>query len=270
MANKKFYWLKLKDDFFRDKRIKKLRRIAGGDTYTIIYLKLQLLSLRHNGTLIYEGVEDTLEEELALEIDEDEDNVKIALAFLFNNGLIEETDPNHFIMTETIKCIGSESASAERVRRHREKKQLALQCNTQVTNSNIEIEKEKELELKKEIKEENKKKIAKDPIIYFQNETLNTLFNEFLELRKKLKAVNSDRAIKMLINELNKYEDSTKKQMLENSILNSWKSVYPPKDIKETPVKNAAPVIEYKEPNMKYTLQDLEEFEKEQGGLFNE
>ena len=41
MANKKFFWLKLKEDFFRDKRIKKLRKIAGGDTYTIIYLKLQ-------------------------------------------------------------------------------------------------------------------------------------------------------------------------------------------------------------------------------------
>lgn len=154
---KKFFWLKLKEDFFRDKRIKKLRRIAGGDTYTIIYLKLQLLSLKHNGTLIYEGVEETLEEELALEIDEDEDNVKIALAYLFNNGLIEETDPNHFVMTETIKCIGSESASAERVRKHRElkkEKQLALQCNTPVTTSNIEIELEQEQEKELEVEQE--------------------------------------------------------------------------------------------------------------------
>lgn len=151
MANKKYYWLKLKDDFFRDKRIKKLRRIAGGDTYTIIYLKLQLLSLKHNGTLIYEGVEESLEEELALEIDEDEDNVKVALAFLFTNGLIEETDTNHFVMTETIKCIGSESDSAERVRKHREKKK-ALQCNDVVTISNTEKEKEKETEKKKEDK----------------------------------------------------------------------------------------------------------------------
>lgn len=164
MANKKYFWLKLKNDFFRDKRIKKLRKIAGGDTYTIIYLKLQLLSLENNGVLIFESVEDTLEEELALEIDEDVDNVKIALAFLFGNGLIEETSPNHFLMTETIKCIGSESTSAERVRKHRElkaKKQQALQCNTQVTNSNIEIEKEKEQEEEVEIELEEEKKEAK-------------------------------------------------------------------------------------------------------------
>ena len=50
--NKKYYWLKLMNDFFTQPRIKKLRKIAGGDTYTIIYLKLQLLSLKTNGVLV--------------------------------------------------------------------------------------------------------------------------------------------------------------------------------------------------------------------------
>lgn len=148
---KKYYWLKLKDDFFRDKRIKKLRRIAGGDTYTVIYLKMQLLSIKNNGVLIYEGIEDNFAEELALELDEDTENVKVTLAFLQGNGMIEETQPDHFLMTETIKCIGSESASAERVRKHRERKnQKMLQSNNQVTDGNTEIEKEKELELEKD------------------------------------------------------------------------------------------------------------------------
>lgn len=44
---KRYYWLKLPDDFFRQKPIKKLRRIAGGDTYTIIYLKMLLVSLKN-------------------------------------------------------------------------------------------------------------------------------------------------------------------------------------------------------------------------------
>ena len=48
---KRYFWLKLKEDFFRQKEIKKLRKIAGGDTFTIIYLKLQLLSLQDNGKL---------------------------------------------------------------------------------------------------------------------------------------------------------------------------------------------------------------------------
>ena len=73
---KKYYWLRLKDDWFNSKVIKKLRKIAGGDTYTIIYLKMQLLSLKNEGKLYYEGVEDSFEEELALDLDEDIDNVR--------------------------------------------------------------------------------------------------------------------------------------------------------------------------------------------------
>ena len=50
--NKRYYWLKLDRHFFRDARIKKLRRIAGGDTYTIIYLKLMLDKLMRRRELI--------------------------------------------------------------------------------------------------------------------------------------------------------------------------------------------------------------------------
>ena len=52
MSNgKRYYWLKLHDDFFNSKRIKKMRRMAGGDTYTIIYLKLQLMAMKKDGVL---------------------------------------------------------------------------------------------------------------------------------------------------------------------------------------------------------------------------
>lgn len=179
MANtKKYYWLKLKDDFFRDKRIKKLRKIAGGDTYTVIYLKMQLLSIKNNGVLIYEGVEDTFAEELALELDEDTENVKVTLLFLLNNGLLEETANNQFLMIETIQCIGSESASAERVRKHRESKKVkALQCNTNVIESNTEKEREKEQENKRiELEEEQEnKRIDYQAIADCYNETCVSL-----------------------------------------------------------------------------------------------
>lgn len=79
---KKYYWLKLRNDWFGDKRIKKLRSIAGGDTYTIIYLKMQLLSLKNEGKLFFEGVEDDFVSELALDLDEEVENVKITVSFL--------------------------------------------------------------------------------------------------------------------------------------------------------------------------------------------
>ncbi len=72
----------------------------------------------------------------------------------------------------------------------------------------------------------------KEETFYFANAELNSIFKEFLEVRKKLKAVNSERAIKTLINKLNKYDDNTKYQMIENSIVNSWKDVYELKENK--------------------------------------
>ena len=41
---KRYYWLKLQQDFFSSKRIKKMRRLPGGDTLSIIYLKNNYLS----------------------------------------------------------------------------------------------------------------------------------------------------------------------------------------------------------------------------------
>lgn len=71
------------------------------------------------------------------------------------------------------------------------------------------------------------------PSSYFDNEELDALFKDFLSMRKKLKAVNSERAITVLINKLSKYDDKTKIKMIENSIENSWKGVYEPKEEKK-------------------------------------
>lgn len=167
---KKYYWLKLKADFFTSRAMKKLRRIAGGDTYTIIYLKLQLLSLKDEGLLFYEGVEPTFYEEMALALDEDAENVRATLIFLESMGLISQTNDHEYILTEVPYLIGGESESAERVRRHRGKK--ALQCNAEVTEgnklvteSNTEIEIEKELDKDKEKSKREKAKRFTPPTL---------------------------------------------------------------------------------------------------------
>lgn len=233
---KRYYWLKLKDDFFISKAMKKLRSIAGGDTYTIIYLKMQLLSIQDEGKLYFDGVDDSFAKELALVLDEDVENVKITIQFLMKNGLLKETTRDEYLLPEAKNSIGSECSSAERVRKHRalknlEKEQKMLLGNTLVTKCNIEKEKETDKEIDIEI--DNKKKND----VYFKNEEVNNLFIEFLKIRKKIKAVNSELAIKKLVNKLNKYEDNVKVKMLENSIVNSWKDVYELKVKKETPLE---------------------------------
>ena len=63
-------------------------------------------------------------------------------------------------------------------------------------------------------------------IKYYSNKELDSIFKEFLKVRNKLGAVNSDFAIKKLTNKLAKYDDDTKIKMIENSIVSSWKDVY--------------------------------------------
>lgn len=72
----------------------------------------------------------------------------------------------------------------------------------------------------------NKNKKEKEKEKYFENEEVNNIFIEFLQQRKKMKAVNSERAITLLINKLSKYDDDIKIKMIEQSILNSWKGVF--------------------------------------------
>lgn len=141
---KRYFWLKLREGWFRDKRIKKLRTIAGGDTYTIIYLKMQLLSLKDEGKLYFEGVEDDFASEIALEIEEEPDDVKITINYLMSKGLLEVMNADEYLLTEVPSSIGTEQQSAERVRRYRERK--ALQCNTGVTNCNTDIDIDKEID----------------------------------------------------------------------------------------------------------------------------
>lgn len=145
--NKRYFWLQLKNNFFYQREIKKLRKIAGGDTYTIIYLKLMLISLIDVGNLYFEKTESTFSEQLALEIDEDINNVEVTLQYLLKNELLEKKGEEEFFLVQVPSLIGSETESARRVRKHREK-QKALQCNTNETllkqscNTEIDIDKD--------------------------------------------------------------------------------------------------------------------------------
>ena len=125
---KRYFWLKLHKDFFQKKEIKRLRRVAGGDTYTIIYLKMLLRSIIDGGKLYFDGYEDTFVSELALDIDEDEQNVQITVNYLLKNGLLIECENDEYYLPEANNNTGSETAAASRMRKLREKSK-GLECN---------------------------------------------------------------------------------------------------------------------------------------------
>ena len=152
VKNKRYYWIQLAQDFFKSKEMKLLRKIAGGDTHTIIYLEMMLISLEDGGHIYYDGLADNLAEEIALVIDENVEDIKITLIFLESKGLLTRNSDRDYFLEQVPEMVGSETASARRVRKFREN-QLALQCNNDVTkrNGDIDIEKDIDTEIEKDV-----------------------------------------------------------------------------------------------------------------------
>nr|DAX19431.1 MAG TPA: replisome organizer protein [Caudoviricetes sp.] len=154
VKNKRYYWIQLTQDFFKSKEMKLLRKIAGGDTHTIIYLKMMLISLEDGGCIYYDGLADNLAEEIALMIDENVEDIKITLLFLESKGLLTRKNDRDYFLEQVPEMVGSETASARRVRKFR-KNQLALQCNNDETKRNGDIEKDIDIdtEIEKDVDE---------------------------------------------------------------------------------------------------------------------
>ena len=176
-SNKRYYWLQLKENFFNSKEMKLMRKLPGGEEITIIYLKIMLTSLENEGVIFYEGLAEDLAEELALEIGEDVESIRMALMFMEKKRLITTNDNYSYKLEQVPELVGSETASARRVRKHRESKRL-LQSNDEVTKCIGEIEKDIEIDIEKDL-EKNTLKIIVDeyqsriaPIDGIQFETL--------------------------------------------------------------------------------------------------
>lgn len=158
---KRYYWMRFHSDFFNSKRIKKLRKLAGGDTFTIIYLKILLLAIKTDGIIAFTGLEEDFADELALDIDEDPENVKVTLTYLLNTGLAETSDNVSYYFPYAVANVGSEGASAKRVRDYR--KRQALQCNNSVTErKEIENRDREEIEIEERKGKERKESDALD------------------------------------------------------------------------------------------------------------
>ena len=132
---KRYFWLKLKEDWFSGTTEKYLKSLPAGDSLLITYLKIQLMSLKTEGFLKYERLLPSAEEEIAMLIDEPVNNVRLLINVLLKTGAIERLDDNSLYLLSLQNLIGSEGSSTDRVRRFRER-QKALQCN----NNQLQIE----------------------------------------------------------------------------------------------------------------------------------
>jgi hypothetical protein len=86
--NELCYALKLEEGFFRERPIKKMRKLDNGSACLYVYQRLLLLVINTEGYLAYEGTEENIFEQLALELEENPDLIKDTIDFCIKNGLL--------------------------------------------------------------------------------------------------------------------------------------------------------------------------------------
>lgn len=118
---KRFYWLKLHKDFFKQHEIRIVEGMPNGKDYVLFYLKLLVESVSHEGDLRFSDTVPYNEQMLSILTDTNIDVVRSAMKIFTDLKMIEVLDDATIHMAEVQKLIGSETGKAQRMREYREK-----------------------------------------------------------------------------------------------------------------------------------------------------
>lgn len=153
MSDKRYYWLKLKRDFFKRHDIRIIEAMPNGKDYILFYLKLLCESIDHDGNLRFSEKIPYSETMLATLTDTNVDIVRSAIKVFSELGMMEVLDDGTYFMSEVERLVGSETDWAVKKRIYRENHPV-IEDKTRTKKDNVRQEKEKELEkeLEKDIK----------------------------------------------------------------------------------------------------------------------
>ena len=160
--NKKYYYLRLKDNFFDSDELKILESMKDGYLYSNILLKLYLRSLKNDGKLVVNDRIPYNAEMLASVTGHQVGTIKQALSMFKELGLIEILENGAIYMLDIQNFIGKGSTEADRQRLYdrrisdeRKQKKLTQSRNLEEilekSTPEIEIELEREIKIEKEI-----------------------------------------------------------------------------------------------------------------------
>ena len=153
--NRKYYYLKLKENYFGDDSIVLLESMQDGVLYSNILLKLYLKSLKNGGRLQLDENIPYTAQMIATITRQQIGTVERALQIFLKLGLVELLDSGTYYMSNIELLIGRSSTEAERKRAAR--LQNRALCAPRTDGGHLsdirppEIELEKEIEIKREI-----------------------------------------------------------------------------------------------------------------------
>lgn len=229
MSNKRYYWLKLQDNFFDREEIKVVESMKNGKDYILFYMKLLLKSVKTEGELRFRGVIPYTPEMLSSITNTDIDTVMVAVDMFTQLGLMEKWDDGTLFMIETQNMVGSETDSAKRMRKlrkeHRKKQLPPSQCDGDVQGSdenvqNSDIEIDTEIELDKELDIDKDIELDSNYVKFFNN-NFHLITKYELDT---LKSYEDDKLEPRLITlALQKAVDKNKRSLdYVKGILNNW------------------------------------------------
>lgn len=153
---KKYFWLKLKRDFFKRHDIQIIESMPNGKDYILFYLKLLCESVDHEGNLRFSEQIPYNEQMLATITNTNPDIVKSAIQVFTELHMMEILDDGTLYMNEVTKMLGFETEWAKKQREYRDKKRqrednvLSLSDKSKSIEIELEKEKESEIEIEKE------------------------------------------------------------------------------------------------------------------------
>lgn len=191
--NKKYYYLRLKENFFDSDELKILESMKDGYLYSNILLKLYLRSLKNDGKLVVNDRIPYNAEMLASVTGHQIGTVKQALSIFKDLGLIDVLENGAIYMLDIQNFIGKGSSEADRKREYRQRietdrtnVQTNLRQISEKSPPEIEIELEKDIEIEKEIHSSAKSTTTKRK--RFEKPTLSQITQYCLERNNNVNA----------------------------------------------------------------------------------
>ena len=190
----KYYWLKLKKDFFKRHDIRIIEAMPNGKDYILFYLKLLVESVDHEGQLRFSDTIPYNADMLSVITNTNVDIVKSALKVFTELKMIEVLDDCTIYMNEVSKMIGSaaDNDNAIRQQRFRDNQKASKMgiSDVSVTKSNASVTEcvtesnesksiEKDIEIDKEKDIDKQLSLVPQPALISKEEHIELLFKEF-------------------------------------------------------------------------------------------
>lgn len=238
--SKKYYWIKLKTDFFDQDTIDFLMGQENGAEYVVIYQMLLLKTAQQGGYLGTKMAEVMVPYDIKKIVRDtkyfDYDTVTIALELFKKLGLVYE-ESNHILkLAGAEQFVGSESKWAEKKRIYRDSQRTIQGQIEDNVRQEIDIDIDKEIEKEKDIDtdKKKKKKSAKADLngmidSFTENEELREALKAFLDMRKSIKKpIQTEYAFKLALNKLKHLSDrdSERIEIVNQSVEHNWQTFY--------------------------------------------